>query len=61
MAKKALVNKAAGKRGLPCAPTPVQQVRPPRTVYRKFGLCRILPAKMAHAGELHPACQKSSW
>ena len=31
-----------------------------RSVYRKFGLCRICLREMAHAGEL-PGVQKSSW
>ena len=32
----------------------------PRSVYRKFGLCRICLREMAHAGEL-PGITKSSW
>ena len=31
-----------------------------RSVYRKFGLCRICLREMAHAGEL-PGVTKSSW
>ena len=31
-----------------------------RSVFRKFGLCRICLREMAHAGEL-PGVQKSSW
>jgi len=61
MAKKALVNKAAG--------TPKFKVRGytrcnrcgrPRAVYRVFGLCRICFRQMAHNGEL-PGITKSSW
>ena len=32
----------------------------PKSVYRKFGLCRICLREMAHAGEL-PGVTKSSW
>ena len=32
----------------------------PRSVFRKFGLCRICLRSMAHAGEL-PGITKSSW
>ena len=32
----------------------------PKSVYRKFGLCRICLRKMAHAGEL-PGVKKASW
>ena len=32
----------------------------PRSVYRKFGLCRICVRELAHAGEL-PGITKSSW
>jgi len=32
----------------------------PKSVYRKFGLCRICLRTMAHAGEL-PGVTKSSW
>ncbi len=61
MAKTALINKA--KR------TPRFKVRAysrcsrcgrPRSVYRKFGLCRICLREMAHAGQL-PGVTKSSW
>ena len=61
MAKKALINKAAAK--------PKFQVRGytrcnvcgrPRSVYRKFGLCRVCLRNMAHKGEL-PGVTKSSW
>ena len=61
MAKKALIEKQ--KR------TPKFKVRGytrcrrcgrPRSVYRKFGLCRICLREMAHAGEL-PGVTKASW
>ncbi|MDR1293634.1 MAG: type Z 30S ribosomal protein S14 [Bifidobacteriaceae bacterium] len=61
MAKKALIVKAARK--------PKFQVRAysrcnrcgrPRSVYRKFGLCRICVRVMAHQGQL-PGVTKSSW
>ncbi len=32
----------------------------PRSVYRKFGLCRICLRQMAHQGEL-PGVTKASW
>jgi small subunit ribosomal protein S14 len=32
----------------------------PKSVYRKFGLCRICLRTMAHQGEL-PGITKSSW
>jgi len=61
MAKKALVNKAAGKpkfkvRGY----TRCNRCGRARAVYRVFGLCRICVREMAHAGEL-PGVTKSSW
>ncbi len=61
MAKTALVNKAKA--------TPKFKVRGysrcqrcgrPRSVYRKFGLCRVCVREMAHRGEL-PGITKSSW
>ncbi|GAA2330546.1 type Z 30S ribosomal protein S14 [Saccharopolyspora sp. TS4A08] len=61
MAKKALVHKAAQKpkfkvRGY----TRCQKCGRPRSVFRKFGLCRVCFREMAHAGEL-PGVSKSSW
>ena len=61
MAKKALVNKANKKpkfavRGY----TRCQRCGRPKSVYRKFGLCRICLREMAHRGEL-PGVTKSSW
>jgi small subunit ribosomal protein S14 len=61
VAKKSLINKAAG--------TPKFKVRGytrcnrcgrPHAVYRKFGLCRVCFREMAHRGEL-PGITKSSW
>jgi small subunit ribosomal protein S14 len=61
VAKKALVNKAARKpkfavRGY----TRCNVCGRPRSVYRKFGLCRVCLRNMAHRGEL-PGITKSSW
>ena len=39
---------------------PLPALRPPKAVYRKFGLCRICLREMAHRGEL-PGVTKSSW
>ncbi len=61
MAKKALVNKANKKpkfkvRGY----TRCQKCGRPRSVYRKFLLCRICLRDMVHAGEI-PGVTKASW
>ena len=61
MAKTALRVKAARKpkfavRGY----TRCQRCGRPKSVYRKFGLCRICLREMAHRGEL-PGVTKSSW
>ncbi|MBA0124732.1 type Z 30S ribosomal protein S14 [Haloechinothrix sp. YIM 98757] len=61
MAKKSLIAKAARKpkfsvRGY----TRCQKCGRPKSVYRKFGLCRVCFRQMAHAGEL-PGVHKSSW
>jgi len=40
--------------------TRCQKCGRPKSVYRKFGLCRICLRTMAHAGEL-PGVTKSSW
>ena len=61
MAKKALVNKAARKpkfavRGY----TRCQRCGRPRSVYKKFGLCRICLRDLAHQGVI-PGMTKSSW
>ena len=39
---------------------PLQALRSPKSVYRKFGLCRICLRELAHAGEL-PGVTKASW
>ncbi len=61
MAKKALIEKQRR--------TPKFKVRRytrcsrcgrPRSVYRKFSLCRICLRDLAHAGEL-PGLKKASW
>ena len=61
MAKKALINKAAAKpkfkvRGY----TRCRRCGRARSVFRKFGLCRICLRELAHAGEI-PGLTKSSW
>jgi small subunit ribosomal protein S14 len=40
--------------------TRCQRCGRPRSVYRKFGLCRICLRELAHAGDL-PGVTKSSW
>ncbi|MDV6013117.1 type Z 30S ribosomal protein S14 [Haloechinothrix sp. LS1_15] len=61
MAKKSLIAKAARKPKFAArAYTRCQKCGRPRSVYRKFGLCRICFREMAHAGEL-PGVHKSSW
>lgn len=61
MAKKALINKAARKPKFGVRSyTRCQRCGRPRSVLRKFGLCRICFREMAHAGEL-PGVSKSSW
>ncbi|MDR7302484.1 type Z 30S ribosomal protein S14 [Haloactinomyces albus] len=61
MAKKALINKAARKPKFRVRSyTRCQRCGRPRSVLRKFGLCRICFREMAHAGEL-PGVSKSSW
>lgn len=61
MAKKALIEKSER--------TPKFQVRAytrckrcgrPRSVYRRFHLCRICLRELAHAGEI-PGVRKASW
>ena len=61
MAKKALINKAAGKpkfkvRGY----TRCRRCGRPPSGFRKFGHCRICLRELAHAGEI-PGLTKSSW
>ena len=61
MAKKSMIAKAArkpkfGVRGY----TRCNRCGRPRSVYRKFMLCRVCFRELAHAGEL-PGVTKSSW
>ena len=61
MAKKALINKAARKpRFAVRAYTRCNRCGRPRSVYRKFGLCRICLRELAHQGSI-PGMTKSSW
>ena len=61
MAKKALINKAAAKpRFAVRAYTRCNRCGRPRSVYRKFGLCRICLRELAHNGYI-PGMTKSSW
>ena len=61
MAKKALVNKAAGKPKYKVrAYTRCEKCGRPRAVYRKFGLCRICFRNLALEGYL-PGVIKASW
>jgi small subunit ribosomal protein S14 len=61
MAKKALVHKQqqeprfSVRRYSRC-----RRCGRPRSVFRKFGLCRICLRELAHAGEI-PGMTKSSW
>ena len=61
MAKKALINKANGKAKFAVrAYTRCQRCGRPRSVYKKFGLCRVCLREMALRGQL-PGVTKSSW
>ena len=61
MAKKALINKAAGKPKFKVrAYTRCRRCGRARSVFRKFGLCRVCLRELAHAGEI-PGLTKSSW
>lgn len=61
MAKKALVNKQKQKPKFKVrAYTRCQRCGRPRSVYRRFDLCRICFRNMAHAGEI-PGVTKASW
>ena len=61
MAKKALVEKAAKKPKFKVrAYTRCQKCGRPRSVYKKFGLCRVCLRELAHAGEV-PGVTKASW
>jgi len=61
MAKTALKVKCARKPKFAVrAYTRCQRCGRPKSVYRKFGLCRICVRELAHAGDL-PGVTKSSW
>jgi small subunit ribosomal protein S14 len=61
MAKKALIEKSNKKPKFKVrAYTRCQRCGRPRSVYRRFGLCRICLREMAHAGEI-PGLKKASW
>jgi small subunit ribosomal protein S14 len=61
MAKTALKVKQARKQKYEVrAYTRCQRCGRPKSVFRKFGLCRICLRDMAHKGEL-PGVTKSSW
>ena len=61
MAKTALKVKQARKPKFTVrAYTRCQRCGRPRSVYRKFGRCRICLRTLAHAGDL-PGVTKSSW
>ena len=61
MAKKALVNKQQGEQKFKVrAYTRCRRCGRPRSVYRKFGLCRICLRELAHQGVI-PGMTKSSW
>ena len=61
MAKKALINKAAGKPKYKVrAYTRCRRCGRARSVFRKFGLCRVCLRELVHAGEV-PGVTKASW
>jgi small subunit ribosomal protein S14 len=61
MAKKALIEKSNKTPKFKVrAYTRCQRCGRPRSVYRKFLLCRICLRELAHAGEL-PGVKKASW
>ena len=61
MAKKGLIQKQGRKPKFAVrAYTRCRRCGRARSVYRKFGLCRICFREMAHAGEL-PGVTKASW
>ncbi len=61
MAKKALIEKAKKKPKFKVrAYTRCQKCGRPRSVYKKFGLCRVCLRDLAHAGEV-PGVTKASW
>jgi len=61
MAKKSLINKAnATPKYKVRAYTRCRKCGRARSVFRKFGLCRVCLREMAHAGEI-PGVTKASW
>lgn len=61
MAKKALINKQQKTPKFKVrAYTRCRRCGRPRSVYRKFGLCRVCLREMVHAGEI-PGVTKASW
>jgi small subunit ribosomal protein S14 len=61
MAKKALrIKQAQTPKFKTRAYTRCQRCGRPKSVYRKFGLCRICLRQMVHAGEI-PGVTKASW
>ena len=61
MAKKSLrIKQAATPKFSTRAYTRCQRCGRARSVYRKFGLCRICLRQMVHAGEI-PGVTKASW
>jgi small subunit ribosomal protein S14 len=61
VAKKALIEKAKKKPKFKVrAYTRCQKCGRPRSVYKRFGLCRVCLREMAHAGEV-PGVTKASW
>jgi small subunit ribosomal protein S14 len=61
MAKKSMIAKAKRKQKFAVREyTRCNRCGRPRSVYRKFMLCRICLRELAHKGEL-PGVRKSSW
>jgi small subunit ribosomal protein S14 len=61
MAKKSLRNKQKKTPKFKVqAYTRCRRCGRPRSVYRKFGLCRVCLREMVHAGEI-PGVTKASW
>jgi small subunit ribosomal protein S14 len=61
VAKKALIEKSKKKPKFKVrAYTRCQKCGRPRSVYKRFGLCRVCLREMAHAGEV-PGVTKASW
>ena len=61
MAKKALrIKQRQTPKFKTRAYTRCQRCGRPKSVYRKFGLCRICLRQMVHAGEI-PGVTKASW